>query len=262
MQNAALGAMGLDGVYLAFDVAPERLATALSGLAALGAVGVNLTIPLKERVLPLLDHVSPEAARIGAVNTITFKDNRIEGYNTDAPGFIASLRGCKVDPEGKRCLVLGAGGSARAVAAALAGAGARLMLANRTPERAAELARILTEDGGDSAVELVPMEGAALSRAVATAELLVNTTSVGMAPHGDDLPPAPVGALHAGLFVYDLVYNPVETRLLAAARQAGARGCNGLGMLAHQGALALEIWTGRAAPAALMEQVLRQAVGA
>ena len=147
MQNAALREMGLNAVYLAFDVVPDRLESALRGLAELGAGGVNLTIPLKERVLPLLDWVSPEAARIGAVNTVRFTDGRSEGYNTDAPGFLASLRTSGIEVQGRRCVILGAGGSARAVAVALANAGAQITLANRTVERAMELARMLKEDG-------------------------------------------------------------------------------------------------------------------
>jgi shikimate dehydrogenase len=262
MQNAALAEMGEDGVYLAFDVPPEWLGEALAGLAAVGAVGVNLTIPLKEAALPFLDWVAPEAGRIGAVNTVRFLPGRLEGYNTDAPGFLASLRAMGFDPAGQGCVVLGAGGSARAVAVALTGAGARLTLANRTVERAAELARMLEEAGGESSVAVVPLEERALGRALARAELLVNTTSIGMSPHAAAAPPAPIEALHPSLLVYDLIYNPAETRLLAAARERGARTANGVAMLAHQGALALEIWTGRPAPVATMERVLRGALRA
>ena len=261
MQNAAIGEMGLDAVYLAFDVAPERLEPALRGLADLGAGGVNLTIPLKERALPLLDWVAPEAARIGAVNTVRFTAERAEGYNTDAPGFLASLKASGIEAQGKRCVILGAGGSARAVAVALAGAGARITLANRTVERAMELARILNEGAGESAAAVVGLEGPGLREAMETADLLVNTTSVGMSPHAEDPLPVPAALLHPRLFVYDLIYNPAETGLLAEARRRGARGANGVGMLAHQGALALEIWTGRPAPAATMEQVLRRSLG-
>jgi shikimate dehydrogenase len=258
MQNAALAEMGLDAVYLAFDVPPERLELALRGLAALGAAGVNLTIPLKERAVPLLDWVSPEAIRIGAVNTIKIEGERTQGYNTDAPGFLASLRSCSGDPTGKRCVVLGAGGSARAVSVALAGAGARMTLVNRTVERAMELARILREDGRDPVAQVLRWDSPGVEAALSEAELLVNTTPIGMAPHADDPLPVPASALHPHLFVYDLIYNPAETRLLAEARRCGARGANGIGMLAHQGALALEIWTGRPAPAATMERVLRE----
>jgi shikimate dehydrogenase len=167
-----------------------------------------------------------------------------------------------MEPAGKRCVVLGAGGSARAVTVALLGAGARVTLANRTDERARELARILMRGEGDPSVSVVPLEEKALEEALADSVLLVNTTSVGMSPHADAPPLVPRTALHPRLFVYDLIYNPAETRLLAAARHCGAQTCNGVGMLAYQGAMALEIWTGRPAPAATMEQVLRDAVGA
>jgi len=263
MQNAAMREMVLDAVYMAFDVAPEQLEAALRGLLELGAGGVNLTIPLKERAPGLMDWLSPDAERIGAVNTVRFIDGRLEGYNTDAAGFMASLRGWGVEPAGKSVLLLGAGGSARAVAVALLGAGAQITLANRTLERARELARILEEgEKGDLPMKVVPLEGESLEEAMATADLLVNTTSVGMTPHVDDPPPVPVQALHPRLFVYDLIYNPAETQLLTAARRCGAGTCNGVGMLAHQGALALEIWTGQQAPTATMERVLREALDA
>jgi len=261
MQNAALAEMGLDAVYMAFEVPPERLEPALRGLVALGAAGVNLTLPLKERAVPIVDWVAPEAQRIGAVNTIKIVGQRTEGYNTDAPGFLAAVRNCGVNPAGKDCVVLGAGGSARAVAMALAGAGARITLANRTVERAMELARILNDGGKGPAAQVLRPDSPDLDAALAAAALLVNTTPVGMAPHADDPLPVPASALHPHLFVYDLIYNPPETRLLAEARRRGARGANGIGMLAHQGALALEIWTGRPAPAATMERVLREALG-
>jgi shikimate dehydrogenase len=261
MQNAALAEMGLNAVYLAFDVPPEQLEPALRGLAAAGAAGVNLTIPLKESVVPLLDWVNPEAKRIGAVNTVKIAGSRLEGYNTDAPGFLASLRAAGFDPAGQQCAVLGAGGSARAVALALVSAGARLILVNRTVERAAELARILRDEGKGSVSYVALGDAPALERALAAAALLVNTTPMGMAPHADDPLPVPDATLHSNLLVYDLVYNPAETRLLAEARRRGARGVNGIGMLAHQGALALEIWTGRPAPVRTMEAALRQLLG-
>ncbi len=260
MQNAALAEIGWDGVYVAFDVAPERLEAALRGLAALGVGGVNLTIPLKERAPALLDWLTPEAARIGAVNTVRIADGHLEGFNTDAPGFLAALRGLGMEPAGKHGIILGAGGSARAVAVALLGSGAKITLANRTEERAWELARFLNDGEGVSRVSVVAMEEDSLARALAGADLLVNTTSIGMTPHADDPPPVPAWALHPRLFVYDLVYNPPETRLLAAAKHLGAPAANGIGMLAHQGALALEIWTGLPAPAATMERVLREAL--
>jgi shikimate dehydrogenase len=260
MHNAALREMGVDGVYVAFDVAPGDLPAALAGLRALGVRGVNCTIPHKEALVPLMDELTPEAAAIGAVNTVQFRDGRMCGHNTDAPGFLAALRAEGVEPADSRAVVLGAGGSARAVVCALAGVGARVALANRTVERAAELAEHVNGRLSRSLVRGVGLEEGVLRSELEGADLLVNTTSLGMSPHPDALPPVPATALGPGLFVYDLIYNPRETRLLRLARECGARGQNGAGMLARQGALALELWTGRPVPAALMEAVVTAAV--
>jgi shikimate dehydrogenase len=262
MHNAALREMGVDGVYVAFDVASPDLPAAVSGLRALGVGGVNCTIPHKEALLPLLDELSEDAAFIGAANTVVFREGSSIGYNTDAPGFLAALRAEGPDPQGKRVVVLGAGGSARAVVTALAGCGAEVAIANRTLPRARELADEVNRKAGRGAAEAIPLEGAALEQAVRGAEILVNTTSVGMSPYPDGMPPVPPEAMHPELFVYDLIYNPLETRLLRTAREHGARGAHGAGMLAYQGALALELWLGRPAPAELMRQVIVEALSA
>ncbi len=257
MQNAALREMGVDGVYLAFDVPPGGLADAVAGLKALGAGGVNCTIPHKEAALGLADRLAEDARVIGAVNTLVFRDGETTGHNTDAPGFLADLARCGLDPRGRRAVVLGAGGSARAVVTALLRAGARVAVANRTVERARELAEDLGGRLGVRGVECVPLAEAPLREALDGAALLVNTTAVGMSPRLEEMPPVPPESLGPELLVYDLIYNPLETRLLRAARERGARTANGAGMLAHQGALALELWTGMPAPAALMERVVR-----
>lgn len=256
MHNAALREMGLDGVYVAFDVAPEGLGAAVLGLQALGVRGVNCTIPHKEALVPLMDELSPDAELIGAVNTIVFQEGRRIGHNTDAPGFLADLRARGCDPAGKEALVLGAGGSARAVVVALARCGARVALANRTPQRAEELARHVNAAVGEERVRPLAMEPSALQEAVQAAGLLVNTTSLGMSPRVGEMAPVPPQAFHPELFVYDLIYNPRETALLRTARERGAGAAHGAGMLARQGALSLELWTGRPAPAELMERVV------
>jgi shikimate dehydrogenase len=263
MHNAALREMGLDGVYVAFDVPPPGLADAVRGLQAAGVRGINCTIPHKEALIPLMDELDEDAEFIGAVNTIVFREGRRHGHNTDAPGFIAALHAEGFDPAGKRALVLGAGGSARAVVTALARVGARVALANRTAERAEELAERVNRGVGAERVTACSMSGEALAEVLRETDLLVNTTSLGMSPHEEAAPPVPPEALGPGLFVYDLIYNPLETRLLKEARARGARGAHGAGMLARQGALALELWTGREAPARLMEEtVLRGLRGA
>jgi shikimate dehydrogenase len=256
MQNAALEAMGLDAVYVAFDVMPERLGAALAGLAALGTGGVNVTIPFKEAVIPFLTSLSPEAELIGAVNTIHFVGAERRGHNTDAPGFIRSLRRAGGEPRDARVLLLGAGGSARAVAVSLAREGAALTIVNRTYSRAEELAGLLNARVHEGCARAVPWEARVLGEEMRRAELMVNTTPVGMAPANAECPELPEDGFHESLLVYDLIYNPAETRLLERARRQGCRVINGAGMLAWQGALALEIWTGRAGPADLMEQML------
>ena len=256
MQNAALAHLGLDGIYVAFDVPPDALGDAVRAIRALGLAGVNCTIPHKEAVIPLLDELTEDAARIGAVNTIENRSGLLVGHNTDAGGFLAALRAEGLDPGGLRSVVLGAGGSARAVAAGLAMVGGEVALANRTVERSQALAEELNRKLGRQAIRAVPDLPGALRAELAGADLLVNTTPVGMGREGEMRSPAPGEALHAGLFVYDLIYNPLETRLLREARACGARAAGGAGMLAHQGALALEIWTGAAAPVDLMRRVI------
>jgi len=260
MHNAALAQLGWDGVYVAFDVAPGALPDAIKGLQALGVAGVNCTIPHKEALIPLMDELSEEAAFIGAVNTIVFRDGRRIGHNTDAPGFLAALRAAGAEPGDKQVLVLGAGGSARAVVVALAGAGARVTVTNRTLERAEELAAELNAKIHADCVRAAAWNETVLAPIVSEAAIVVNTTSVGMSPHEDAMPEIPVERLRPDAFVYDLIYNPLETRLLREARMRGVRGSNGAGMLARQGALALELWTGERAPAELMERVILDAL--
>jgi shikimate dehydrogenase len=248
--------MGLDAVYVAFDVAPERLGAALDGLEALGAGGVNVTIPFKEPVMAHLTSLSSEAELIGAVNTIAFMEGERRGFNTDAPGFLRSLSEAGGDVAGKRALILGAGGSARAVAVALARAGAAVTIVNRTFARAEALADLLQARVRTGSARSVPWEPDRLVGEMRASALMVNTTSVGMSPHVEACPELPEAGFHPELLVYDLIYNPAETRLLARARRHGCRAVNGAKMLAWQGALALEIWTGRAGPSALMERSL------
>ena len=259
MQNAALRVMGINGAYVAFDVAPEHLGIAIRGLAVLGAAGANCTIPHKQAVIEHLDELDEEASFIGAVNTIVFDrvgsgSVRLRGHNTDAYGFLTALQAHGVEIAGRRALVLGAGGSARAVVAALARTGAMVSLAGRTRRRAELLAEEFNQKLGAERIRAIADSGEELAEHTRGADLIVNTTPVGMSPQVDTLPPCPVESLRPGQFVYDLIYNPLETRLLQAARGAGAEGAHGAGMLAHQGARALELWTGRPAPADLMER--------
>ena len=260
MQNRAFAAMGLPYVYVPWHVSAEYLADAVAAIRALRLKGVNVTIPHKVAVLDLLDEVTPQARLIGAVNTIENRNGRLIGHNTDAPGFLRSLvEETGVTPEGQRFLLLGAGGAARAIAVQLLLSGARsLVLANRSLARAQQLCQFL-----DGLVPQTHVEAIALNtqseeflQALVHADVLVNTTSAGMYPHHKEPPLVSADLLRRELLVCDIVYTPRRTALLKEAERAGCRVLSGLGMLAHQGALAIEIWTGRQAPVELMKQTL------
>ncbi|WP_084112665.1 shikimate dehydrogenase [Belnapia moabensis] len=239
---------GIDGAYLPLPVRPERFADAVRSLADLGFRGANVTIPHKEAAFAVCDRVEPSAERAGAVNTLVFSDGRIEGSNTDGFGFLANLRegAAHWRPEAGPAVLLGAGGSARAIAAALLDAGCpRITLVNRTPARAEALARAL--GGPIDVADRAPLGDAAL---------LVNTTSLGMQgqpPLEIDLAPLPAASV-----VADIVYVPRETGLLAAARARGLGAVDGLGMLLHQARPGFTAWFG-AEP--MVDDELRDFVG-
>jgi shikimate dehydrogenase len=244
MHEAAYREVGMDAQYVTFEPTSDDLQAAIDGARALGITGVNVTIPFKQDVLAL---VEPDelAARIGAVNTVDFSGQRPTGHNTDAVGVRRALTHHDVSLAGQ-AVVVGAGGAGRAAAFALADEGMSVDIANRTVERAHELADDIDRSSGHGLDEL--------DRLVADADVLVNATSVGMER---DESPVPPGALHADLAVLDAVYSPVETRLLREAAAAGATTIDGAWMLLYQGVAAFERWTGRAAPVGVMNDALR-----
>lgn len=259
MHNAAFDALNMDWCYLPFEVAPDRLEPAVRGLAALGVVGVNLTIPHKRAIVPHLDEVRGDAQITGSVNTIHFEGDRLIGYSTDGDGFLGALAALPVEPQGAHAVVLGAGGSAAAIVVALARAGAaRITIANRTAERAEALVSLVAEHAGvGTEVAAVPWRPEAVARALEGANLLVNTTSVGMKGDPEQTLPVPTGAMRPDLAVHDIVYTPLETPLLRMAREAGCRALGGARMLVLQGAVSFRIWTGIAPPVEVMENALR-----
>ncbi len=262
LHNAAFTAAGLDYAYVPFEVSPRSLAAAVEAVRALGLAGVNVTIPHKEAVLPLLDGISGEAELTGAVNTIINRSGYLYGDNTDGKGYLRALKEAGFDPAGKTVLFLGAGGAARAVAVQLMLAGAgKLVFANRTAARASELSRFVAEKTG-ARVELVTWPdrtGDKLpARVLAEADLVVQATSLGMSPNLGETVPLSFEAFRPGQVASDLVYNPVETLFLKKAVQAGAAAVSGLGMLLHQGALAFELWTGVPAPLEAMREALQK----
>lgn len=262
-QQAALDYYCLEVRYEAWETHPRDLAARVRQLRAKEVLGFNVTVPHKEAVCSLLDQLVPEAARIGAVNTVLNQEGRLTGLNTDVYGFIRALKeDGAFDPKGKRALILGAGGSAKAVAPALAREGvAAITIANRTLERAEALAK-LVRGLGRVEVRAIALQRESLRQAAQGTDLIVNCTSLGMR-HGpaDGQSPLPWDLIPANCLVYDLVYNPPETPLLLEAKRAGARTLGGLPMLIYQGAAAFKLWTGKEPPLEVMFAAARKALG-
>lgn len=262
MHNAAFNTIGLNCVYVPFCVQPADIYKAIEGMKALGIGGANVTVPYKETVIPFLDRLTGDAVACGAVNTITNKNGFLTGHNTDGGGFTRDLvESLGYDPAQGPALVIGAGGSARAVISALAQNGCpAIAVVNRTMERAERLAGAL-HDATGIALRVFPWDSenrelVAFSR---EASLLVNCTPAGMLNSGVDFP-LPPGVPGKGQLAYDLVYNPPRTPFIKRAENNGATVAGGLGMLLYQGALSFETWTGHPAPVEVMRrELLKQA---
>jgi shikimate dehydrogenase len=251
MQNAALLALGETACYHAFRVGREDLSVALLGAKAMGFSGLNLTIPLKEKALEL-DILKPDplASAIGAANTVSFTKSGMLGYNTDGWGALRALYDAGVEVRGKMVLIIGAGGAARAIAYTLLQEGAEISIANRSIKKAQELAAQVDATG----YGLIELE-----KLVSKADVIINCTSVGMREGDPRI--IGLGLLQSRQAVFDIVYNR-DTELLFDARVAGAVAVDGVMMLVHQGAKALEIWTGKKAPIQVMESAVREALRA
>jgi len=241
MHNGAFEALGLNKAYLPFVV--QDVAQAMTGLRALGVKGVSVTIPHKQAVIPYLDTIDPVAKKIGAVNTLVISNNAIHGANTDWLGANRALSE-KIKLKGASVLLLGAGGSARAIGFGLLEAGASLTIASRTPEKGQALAQLL-------ACPWLPLAKADSAKG----DILINATSMGMGNQQDLLPIASEALVNFQV-VMDIVYAPLATRLLKEAEKAGCQTINGLAMLLYQGAAQFELWTGQQAPVEVMRQSL------
>ncbi len=256
MHNAAFEKMGIDYWYLPFRVKKEALGKAIEGMRALNIKGLNVTIPHKVTVIPFLDKLDRFAERIGAVNTVVNDDGVLTGCNTDASGFLQALLERGIEPTEKKVVILGAGGASRAISFILAERGSNLVILNRTLNKARELADRISQIF-QRETEALKLDRENLARALSKADILVNTTSVGMYPDIDETP-FTADLLSSGMVVFDIVYNPVKTRLLAEAEAAGAKTISGLDMFIWQGALVFEKWTGLKAPVELMrEEVIK-----
>jgi len=261
MQEAAFVALGINWRYLTIEVRPEALPDAMRGMRAMGMQGINLTIPHKVAVMALLDEISPDAALIGAVNTVRRAGERLIGENTDGKGFLRGLaQDAHIDPAGKRVVVLGAGGAARAITTELALAGAaELTVVNRSTARGLELVGNLQQRVKANA-HFVPWDET--FHVTAETDVLVNATSIGLYPDVEAMPAVDLSAGRSDLLVCDVVPNPPETRLMQAAQARRLKTLNGLAMLVYQGAIGFEMWTGRPAPEQAMKDALKKAFGA
>ncbi len=255
MHNAAFRAINLDWQYELLETATQGLPNAIARLKEADCAGANVTIPHKQSVLQFLDDVSATARAIGAVNTIIHREGKLIGDNTDGIGFIASLRESHINPRNARVVILGAGGAARAVAFALAEAGAReIVLLNRTATRVIVLADHLHAQFPKLRIVVNHRE------AIGQTNILVNATSVGMFPRVTETPMPKGQTLSPSTVVVDLVYNPLQTRFLWDAKREGAWTINGLGMLVHQGVASFKLWTGRDVPVDVMRQTALEAL--
>ena len=254
MHNAAFAALGLDWRYLAFEVNPKNLRAAIEGAKAMNFVGLNLTVPHKLLAVEMVDALDESAEKWGAVNTIKFTEKGAIGFNTDADAIVAALReDLKLELRGAKVLLLGAGGAGRTAALKLASEHvAELFLVNRTEEKADAIAGEI--------IEHFPTVKVSVGFPKTEVDLLINATSLGLKP--DDSSPLDEKqfSLKQTRAVYDMIYRPTETKLLAAAKKSGCKTANGLGMLLHQGAKAFEIWTGKSAPLDVMRRALEENV--
>ncbi|HGJ64313.1 TPA: shikimate dehydrogenase [bacterium] len=259
MHNSAIQELGLDYVYVPFHVKPDQIIHAINGFKALNVVGINVTLPHKKSVLPLMDEVSKEAELIGAVNTMVFRDGKVFGHNTDAKGFIASLNEEGINNlKGMKVIILGAGGSAQAIVTGLAIEGvSNIVIANRTLEKAISLASEMSEKTGIS-IKGISLNDSNLSEFASNCDLLVSTVTSGMDIRLD--PVINLDWLKKDCIVCDIVYTPPETNLLISAKNKGLKTIGGMGMLVNQGAISFQLWTGISPPVKIMREALFNAL--
>ncbi len=259
MQEAGFRALNLNWRYLTIEVLPRDLGAAMQGLRAFNMRGINLTIPHKVAVLKYLDEVKPDAALMGAVNTVVRVGDKLVGENTDGKGFMRSLtQDAKVNPKGKKVLVLGAGGAARSITVELALAGAqRITIVNRSPERGRILAELLN---AKTPAKANFIEWRGTYSIPGDSDILVNATSIGLFPNVYEKPDIDYDSIRPGMVVCDVIHTPM-TPFLKEAQDRGAKIVDGLGMLVYQGAIGFKLWTGLEAPVEAMHEALAKAFG-
>jgi shikimate dehydrogenase len=252
IHNAAFEALELDFAFLAFKVQAADLGDALSGMRALNIHGLNVTMPHKNTVIKYLDEVDPGVKTIASVNTILNKDGKLLGFNTDGVGALSALEQNGVEVSGKKILLLGAGGAAKAIAYIISQEAAELVILNRTLNQATEIANILKQKFNKK-INVETLSPSAIRDNLADADVLINATSIGMKPNANQTLVEPQ-LLKSDLAVMDIVYDPLETKLARDAKAAGAKVVSGVEMLIYQGAASFEIWTACNAPVELMRK--------
>jgi shikimate dehydrogenase len=252
MHNAAFQALNLDYVFLAFKVKPTCVDEAVNGMRALNIRGLNVTMPHKKTVMESLDRIDLSAQIINSVNTVLNKENLLFGFNTDGIGAVKALKENGVALKGRKVLLLGAGGAARAIAYSIAKEADELAVLNRTVKDAQALAR-LVEKATNKRIVAASLEPEDIDANLQDSDILINATSVGMKPHPEQTP-VPIELLRSNLSVMDIVYNPLETKLARDAKALGAKVVSGVEMLIYQGAASFEIWTGKSAPVEVMRK--------
>ncbi|KGA98473.1 shikimate 5-dehydrogenase [Alkalihalobacillus alcalophilus ATCC 27647 = CGMCC 1.3604] len=257
MHEAAFKELGQKANYHAFNVKPDKIEEAVMAIRALELGGCNVTIPHKVNVMNYLDEIDPEAAEIGAVNTIVNQGGKLKGFNTDGRGYLQSLLEIAHTLEGKSVAIIGAGGAARAIVTVLVHESvSRLVVANRTKIKAEQL----IERHKSKATELGVMDMRELEYELASFDIIINTTSVGMSPNTDECPLS-LNNLKKETIVSDLIYNPLKTKLLIEAESRGAKVLNGVGMFVNQGALSFEYWTGLKPDRKVMTKIVLEQLG-
>ncbi len=259
MHNSAFNELGLDSVYVAFDIDPENIADATEAIRVMGIKGINITIPHKQTIMPFLDEISPDARLTGAVNTVKNEDGKLSGFNTDVGGFLRAIReDLDLVPEGKTIFLIGAGGAARAVLSAFCmNGGSSVYISDIIKEKAVELADQFKENFENISFKTIDIENhGSVSEKFGVTDILVNASPAGM--DGVGALDIPLSELNKNAVVYDLVYKPPDTKLLIDAKELGYKASGGLSMLLYQGAESFEIWTGENAPVDVMRKALGQ----
>lgn len=258
MHNLSFESLELDFAYMAFEIEDGKIEEAVQAMRTLNARGFNITMPFKEQVMKFLDVIDNEAKIIGSVNTVLNDNGNLIGYNTDGKGFVKALEKKGVEFKNKKILILGSGGSAKAIAIQLALDSAKeIVIANRTIEKAQNIVDIIKKHTPKVNVKSIKLNEEIIKEELIDAKILINTTSVGMKETTGESIIKDKLTLHKDLFVADIIYQPVKTKLLSQAEDIGCNNMNGLDMLMYQGAIAFKIWTGREIPNRILKKILK-----